>query len=132
VQATGRVDHDLTRGGDVADDRAADLYRARANRRLDGSGLGDDHRVRALDLAAEFALDAERLRGHQAPVHVDATLDDRDTRVRRAGLERRPGRRLVPLGVAEHQTPPARSFCLHLKSPRCREHFSGEAAAPRA
>src|SRR5262245_53411160 len=54
VQPAGRVDHDLARGDDVADDRAADLDRARTDRPADRSGLGDADRLGALELAAEL------------------------------------------------------------------------------
>ena len=42
--------------------------------------------LRALELAAEFALDAERLLDHEAAVHLDAVLDARDVRLAGAGL----------------------------------------------
>ena len=59
LQAAGGMDHDLARGHDIADDRTVDLDRARADRRLDGPGLRDEDAARALELAAELALDAE-------------------------------------------------------------------------
>src|SRR5258706_4424515 len=132
VQAAGCVDHDLARGDDVADYGAADLDRARADRRLDGPALGDEDAAPALELAAELTLDAERLRDHQAAVHLDAALDDRDSRRGSAGLPLRLGRRRPLLGRTEHQTPPALQTLVHVKTPRCRGYFPARAAAPGA
>ena len=62
MQTARRVNHDLARGDDVPDHRAANLHGARFDRSLDGAGLGDEHAALALELAAELAVDAE-LRG---------------------------------------------------------------------
>src|SRR5262245_3817567 len=109
VQAPGRVDDDLARRDDVAHHRAADLDRARADRRGDRPALGDRHRLCALELAAELALDRDRLRDDEPAAHLHPARDERRVRLARNALRFRLRRRRALDSRAGHQTSPTRS-----------------------
>jgi murein DD-endopeptidase MepM/ murein hydrolase activator NlpD len=95
---------ELVRGAHF-EEALSETDRARADRRLDAAALGDDHRARALDLAAELAFDPKRALGDELPAHLHAALDAREARVRvgRCGRSR-----VLALGLAaDHDAPPA-------------------------